>query len=110
MQRKVQAALRDTGIPSYFISKRHALSFPSIVYTIEESSMANSCDLEEEVGYEIFINLYSKDTLIDDKERVKNALSREDNFYRVSVGVPAYDEDLDCYVQPFQYRSFINSP
>lgn len=107
MQKILQNALKETGIPSYFISKKNNISFPSIVYSINEKTMDNSEDEEETMEYEIYINLYSKNTLIQDKENIKNTLSRDKGFYKSLIGIATYDEDLDCYVQSFQYKSFI---
>lgn len=109
MQKKVKLALQPTNIPSYFINRKNTLEFPSIVYTIVENSDGNSGDEEELTGYEIFINLYSKGNFIQDKENIKRAMERNEFFYKVSIPSAFYDEELDCYVQPFQYRSFTDN-
>ncbi len=95
MNKIIQNALSKQDIKYYWIERQPNV-FPCVVYAFNEYVQDNSDNRQETLRYDCYFNLYTKDKLMANTEKIKKALL-EAGFTQVVINNPIKFDDLDYY-------------
>ena len=95
----VTDALKDIGIPIYFIARKE-VNPPLIVFNITSERMGDSWDDTESItNYRISLNLFARGNYIEYKNKIIKSLLAV-GFSRYDIPSGEYFEDIELYMQP----------
>lgn len=95
MNKTIQAALSKQDIPYYYV-ERPVGEFPSVVFYYTEYVKDRSDNQVEALKYDCYFNLYTKNKLSANTEKVVKALE-DAGFIKVVVNSPVKFDELDYY-------------
>ena len=101
MKKLIEDALKETGIPYYYV-RRPKNVFPCLVYQYNELPNGLGDNTEECTRYDVYINLIIKSNLTETTEKVKEAMKKH-KFLKVIINAPVIFEDVDYYQITMQY-------
>lgn len=91
----IQNALSKQDIPYYYV-ERPVGKFPSVVFNYNEYVQERADNRVEALKYDCYFNLYAKDNLSANTNKIVKALE-DAGFIKVVVNSPVKFDDLDYY-------------
>lgn len=108
MNKEIIKALKDIGIPVYFINKKDTKAKEYIIFSYTANPVKFADNEEDLTNILVYINLYMKDNFLAMKKKIETKM-KELGYIRKAVPNAYYEEKLELYNQALQFTKNIES-